>query len=380
MLIFSAFFSKIYAGIGGSNPSPSAKMKKIILIILFFSFAFGQGQNPLLKEVFLQNSSLERFLAISDGPYIFIEKNKLIEKQIVNGMVFTKTLKTSSFDTTYTPEKSTFNNIKKIAALSDIHGQYDLVIKLFKNNKIIDDNLNWSFGKGHLVITGDIFDRGDKVNEVLWLIYKLEAQAKNKGGRVHYLLGNHEYMILYNDLRYIHEKYKAAPILLNLEHKELYSDKTIIGRWLRSKSTIVKINNNIFTHGGISEDFISYGDFNIEKINDIMRDSIPQSSEEINSNDFYKMYYSTKGLIWYRGYFKDNFTDTDISKILKLVDADHIVVGHTTNEKVVQLFNNKIFGVDSGLKSGKYGEVLIIENKRFFRGTLSGELIELVSD
>ena len=78
---------------GGSNPSPSAKMKKIILITLFFSFAFGQGQNSLLKEVFLQNSSLERFLAISDGPYIFIEKNKLIEKQIVNGMVFTKTLK-----------------------------------------------------------------------------------------------------------------------------------------------------------------------------------------------------------------------------------------------------------------------------------------------
>ena len=74
-------------------------MKKIILIISFFSFAFGQNQNSLLKEIFLQNSSLERFLAISDGPYIFIEKNKLIEKQIVNGMVVTKTLKTGSIPT-----------------------------------------------------------------------------------------------------------------------------------------------------------------------------------------------------------------------------------------------------------------------------------------
>ena len=301
-------------------------------------------------------------------------------------MVFTKTLKTGSFEPAYIPEKSTFNNVKKIAALSDIHGQYDLVIKLFKNNKIIDDNQNWSFGKGHLVITGDIFDRGDKVNEVLWLIYKLEAQAKNKGGRVHYLLGNHEYMILYNDLRYLHEKYKATPILLNLEYNELYSDKTIIGRWLRSKATIVKINNNIFTHGGISEDFISYGDFNIEKINDTMRKSIPQlkklrkSRNEVKSDSiFYNVFYGSKSLIWYRDYFKDNFTDTDVSKILKLVDADHIVVGHTTQEKIVNLFNNKIFGVDSGLKNGEYGEVLIIENKRFFRGTLNGELIELVS-
>ena len=92
------------------------------------------------------------------------------------------------------------------------------------------------------------------------------------------------------------------------------------------------------------------------------------------------MYYGTKSLIWYRGYFEENFTFTDISKILKLVDADHIVVGNTTNEQVAQLFNNRIFVVDSGLKRGKYGEVLIIKNNRFFRGTLSGELIELVSE
>ena len=255
-----------------------------------------------------------------------------------------------------------------------------MINPLSSNNKIIDDNLNWSFGKGHLVITGDIFDRGDKVNEVLWFIYKLEAQAKKEGGRLHFLLGNHEYMIFYNDLRYLHEKYRMASKILNLEHDELYGDKTVIGRWLRSKSTIIKINNIIFTHGGISEDFIAYRDFNIEKINDIMRNSIPQSRKDTKSNEFNRMYYGTKSLIWYRGYFEENFTYTDISKILKLVDADHIVIGHTTNEQVTQLFNNRIFVVDSGLKRGKYGEVLIIKNNRFFRGTLSGELIELVSE
>ena len=53
-------------------------------------------------------------------------------------------------------------------------------------------------------------------------------------------------------------------------------------------------------------------------------------------------------------------------------------MGHSTQEKVLQLFNNKIFCVDSGLKYGKYGEILIIENKRFYRATLSGELIELL--
>jgi len=357
-----------------------------LAVLLLSNLLIAQeSENPLIPL-----SSFGQEQTISDGPYIFIEKNKLIEKKIINSKVFSRILKTSSFDTIYVPDKSTFNNIRKIAALSDIHGQYDLLIELFKNNRIIDETLNWSFGKGHLVIAGDIFDRGDKVNEVLWFIYRLEAQAKNKGGRVHYLLGNHEYMILYNDLRYLHEKYKTSSTLLNLEYDELYSDKTIIGRWLRSKSNIIKINNNIFTHGGISEDLISYEDFNLEKINDTMRKSIPQlkklrkNRNEVKSDSiFYNVYYGNKSLIWYRGYFKKynpDITDADISRILKLVDSDHIVVGHSTNEKVIQLYNNKIFGVDSGLKYGKYGEVLIIKNKRFFRGTLNGELIELVSD
>ena len=81
-------------------------------------------------------------------------------------------------------------------------------------------------------------------------------------------------------------------------------------------------------------------------------------------------------MIWYRGYFNDNLPDTDISKILKLLNSEHIVVGHCSNKEVVQLYNNKIFGVDSSIKKGKYGEILFIKNKRFFRGTLNGEEIQ----
>ena len=340
-------------------------MKKYLLIVLLVGFCIGKEQT------------------ISDGPYIFIAKNELIEKIIINSRVISKSLKKSSYDTIYQAEKSTFNKIKKIAAISDIHGQYDLLIELLQNNRIIDKSLNWSFGKGHFVIVGDIFDRGDKVNEILWFIYELEVQAKNQGGRVHYLLGNHEYMVLYNDLRYIHEKYDVSSKLLNLEYDELYGDNTIIGRWLRSKSTIIKINDNIFTHGGISKDFITYKNFNIEKINNTMRRSIPRLKElrklrkEGQSNNFYDMYFGNKSLIWYRGYFEEDMTDTDILSILQLVDANHIVVGHTSNEKVIQLYNNKIIGVDSSIKKGNYGELLIIKSDRFFRATLNGKLIEL---
>nr|WP_321235103.1 metallophosphoesterase [uncultured Psychroserpens sp.] len=342
----------------------------IIISIITISSVFSQ-------EVESKKDSIKNELSeFSDGPYIFIENNRLIEKTIVSGKVSSRVLKANAYDTVFTPEKSAFNKVKKIAALSDIHGQYDVAIELLKNNKIIDKNLNWNFGSGHLVIVGDIFDRGNKVNEMLWLIYKLEIQANNKGGRVHFLLGNHEYMILHKDLRYISEKYRLSSKLLNLEYDQLYSHKTIIGRWLRSKSTIIKINNNVFVHGGVSEDFIVNNDFNLEKINDVMRKSIERTKQEMKSTDFYNIYYGNKSLIWYRGYFNDNLTDSDISKILELVNSKHIIVGHCSNEEVVQLYENKIFGVDSSIKKGKYGELLFIENKQFFRGTLNGKKIQ----
>jgi hypothetical protein len=313
---------------------------------------------------------------LNDGPFVFIEQNKLIQKEITNGVVSIKNLPLNAVQTEFTPEPSTYTNVKKVAALSDIHGQYDLALTLLKNNKIIDKKLNWKFGKGHLVIAGDIFDRGPKVHETLLLMFKLEQQAKKKGGRVHFLLGNHEYMVLHNDLRYIHKKYRQTSKLLNVSYGELYGENTVLGRWLRSKATIIKINKDYFVHGGVSKEFISKTNFSsesIHNINNMMRISIDRPKKEMKSTDFYKTYYSSKSLIWYRGYFRDKLKDSEINDILHSLDSKHIIVGHCSNEEVVQLFNHKIYGVDSSLKNGKYGELLLIKKGKYHRKTLQGK-------
>ena len=340
----------------------------IIFIATIFSITSVTSQET--DEPFLDITNF------SDGPYVFISNNKLIEKKILNGKVTSKVLEPTLYDTIFTPQKSIYKNVENIAALSDIHGQYDLAIEILKNNGIINSNLDWNFGKGHLVIVGDVFDRGPKINEMLWLLFKLEIQAKEKGGRLHFLLGNHEYMVLHKDLRYVHDRYKIATKLLGLEYDELYSNQTIIGRWLRSKSTIIKINNSIFVHGGVSEEFIAENGIDLSNTNQIMRSSIERSKQEMKSTDFYKTYYGKKSLIWYRGYFYDNLVDTDISKILTQVNSEHIVVGHCSNKEVVQLYDHKIFGVDSSIKKGTYGELLFIKNNQFYRGTLDGKLVK----
>jgi len=152
----------------------------LFLIVISVSSLLGQ-------EVTIKKDSIPNpFSALNDGPYIFIESNKLIQKKIINGEILSKELKSDAYDTIFVPDEHVYKDVQKIAVISDVHGQYDLAIELLKNNRIIDENLDWNFDQGHLVLLGDVFDRGDKVNELLWLIYKLEQQARKVGGRVHY--------------------------------------------------------------------------------------------------------------------------------------------------------------------------------------------------
>src|SRR5690606_18087899 len=60
--------------------------------------------------------------------------------------------------------------VDKLAVFSDIHGQFSIMTKLLRAHHIIDNDDNWAFGQGHLVLVGDVFDRGPQVTESLWLL------------------------------------------------------------------------------------------------------------------------------------------------------------------------------------------------------------------
>ncbi len=100
-----------------------------------------------------------------------------------------------------------YDGAPRILALSDIHGEYDAFVDILQRAGIIDRQLRWTWGNGHVVITGDVFDRGTKVTECLWLIYRLEQEARHAGGRMHMVLGNHELLVLQGDNRYVRDKY-----------------------------------------------------------------------------------------------------------------------------------------------------------------------------
>lgn len=226
--------------------------------------------------------------SISDGPYIFYNQNKLEVKWIENNIYHTEFIRQDNFpqikqrfkllcdykDLMNTrlsrPDyKQRFIRVDSFAAISDIHGEYNKYIRLLKSMHIIDDKLNWIFGKGHLVVLGDSFDRGDMVTELLWHLFGLEKQALKAGGMVHLLLGNHETMIFSQDIRYINEKYSRVSEISGIPYFNLYSQESVLGQWLRNQPVILSINDIMFVHAGVSIEMVRRK-LDIEQINRIL--------------------------------------------------------------------------------------------------------------
>ncbi|CAM9621821.1 unnamed protein product, partial [Choristocarpus tenellus] len=57
---------------------------------------------------------------------------------------------------------------------------------------LVDDKGQWAGGETVLVQAGDIFDRGDSDLEIEEWLWVLKEQARESGGAVLHLLGNHE--------------------------------------------------------------------------------------------------------------------------------------------------------------------------------------------
>lgn len=181
-----------------------------------------------------------------------------------------------------------FTDVERIVAVSDIHGAYDALVATLQESNVIDRGLAWSGGETHLVITGDLLDRGPESRRVMDLVIRLEHEAPLAGGRVHQLLGNHEVMNLIGDLRYVSDEEYAA--FLDIEsaeererwyqryrhsrpadsdeasirrefdeeappgyfgHRRAFGHDGVYGRWLLTKPLMIVINDTAFVHGGV---------------------------------------------------------------------------------------------------------------------------------
>lgn len=329
----------------------------------------------------------------ADGPYVFRNGKRLQAHWICDDQVVSRTLRQRLRGTRLPPRcgyphplrlaapvasaAAVLPAVPRIVAVSDIHGQYDLLVRLLRAHHVIDARDRWSLGRDTLVVAGDVFDRGPQVTEAFWLLYSLQQQAADAGGAVHFVLGNHETMVLYDDLRYVNPKYLRSAQRLGRSYPELYGADSVIGQWLRTRPVLLRIGDTLFLHGGIAPEAVQMA-LAPESTNAAYRASLGRPKAEVKADPATAPLYDGKtSPIWYRGYFDGRLDADGVQQVLDQLDLRRIVVGHTSMPHVSQFHDGRVIAIDSSIKDGQSGELLFIENDQLSRGLLDGSRVPL---
>jgi hypothetical protein len=295
-----------------------------------------------------------------------------------------------------------WQGVKRVVAIGDVHGDCDALVAVLKMAGLVDDRADWTGGDSHLVQVGDIPARGPQTRKAMDLMMKLESQASAAGGQVHALIGNHEAMIMYGDYRQIlseefaefraphseeslkavfdqdiaekkqlgtlprgaknFEEFKRQWFEYHVpgfaEYKEAFGPNGQYGKWIRSHNVVIRVNDTLYSHGGISPEFLSTP---IVKINKTIQTELADPSKLPPG-----MTTNLQCPLWYRGLVEGDEHELaqHVQKVLQTFGVKRIVVGHTvTRSAILPRFNSTVIDVDIGLSKffGRPPACLVME-------------------
>lgn len=310
----------------------------------------------------------------------------------------------------------------RIVVVGDIHGDLGALVRVLRSAGVMNAQMKWSGAETTLVQTGDMIDRGPQSRAVMDLLMSLQQDAPRQGGRVLVLLGNHEAMNMAGDWRYVtaddyaafadgeseHRQQKAqtdaqrlkragasdaswrtAHPLGMIERALAFSADGKYGRWLRTLPAVLKVNDTLFAHGGISAEMAAWP---LARINQTVSDELKaydgarrylvargtalpfDSLQELahaasapdaaNSRDVlrfrdYDNWLSVRddGPLWCRDYAR--WTDAEgapiVSRILSTFGVSRLVGGHTVQPgHIASRFDSRVFVIDTGMFAGYF--------------------------
>ena len=202
--------------------------------------------------------------------------------------------------------------VKRLVGIGDLRGDLRVTLLALRLAKVIPDdifpynvqNIRWTGGDTYIVQLGDQIDRcrpddwekncikdfSDVVEDegnnmmIIQIFQKLDAQARQVGGRVLGMIGNHELMNIDRDFRYVSPKEFLEFVPAN-ERSIKYTDDgypygyyhrlkvferggNIAKHYAIQKKSITIVGSTLFVHGGLSHALLAK--YSIHEINSIV--------------------------------------------------------------------------------------------------------------
>jgi len=267
-----------------------------------------------------------------------------------------------------------------IIAIGDLHGNFDaletLTKSLHETYGIFTDEMLLK-PDNELVSTGDSIDRGNKSTSILDYYISIDENNDN----FFPIMGNHELLALadfdktLNPQEYfftIHGSNGGLAFISEFDpndyesafekYREAMSKHGKYGKWMRKLLThhITEISGKriLFTHGDIPDSLgsdsrlLSYV-AKVEKHLDTSTQLVGGSEQKYNAELIMR-----NSIFWNRRF--ETITESDAETLVKDLEVDYIVTGHTPHEGILN-YHNRIIDIDCMMWAGEKPQALVIK-------------------
>jgi len=261
-------------------------------------------------------------------------------------------------------KQSVFNNVTRILVISDLHCDLERFIYILQEASVLNNKLEWvAKPKDTMIIQlGDQLDRKvilddniidkyldierpiDPNYNVIYFTEKLKKIAKRNGGKFIPLIGNHEY---YNKDRYDNETYDIVA----------------------KRRVTVKVNDFVFSHGGISKNvirLIQKYNKNYQYINNLWYRYMKNITlSEVDMMFISKLYTDDDSILFIKN--KDSYEDEKY--VLDILKSKKFIVGHKQRDNIV-IKDNTIYTdmlLERAFNNKNYQYLDILDNEIFIK-------------
>jgi hypothetical protein len=271
--------------------------------------------------------------------------------------------------------------VPRLVAIGDLHGDFEATRRALRLGGAIDGEDRWVGGDLVVVQTGDQFDRGDGELAILDLVERVAVEAERSGGAVHVLNGNHEFMNVKGNMRYVTPGGFAAfrglsgldlgrPAIASFPEHEKPRRAALapggpVARRLARRNVVVIVGDTVYVHGGVLPATAIYG---LERINEESRQWLRGELAEPP-----EVLLSRWGPVWSR-HFSADPNDADcalLRRSLRVIGAARMVVGHTVQEGGSRpRCGGLVWCIDAGLSAHFGGPTTVLE--------IAGSAVQLI--